>query len=325
MREKIVKSAEECSEYLKKVGKVNILCLIYGGNTRAKSLFKCLIHNYEWETTLDTVKRKVHGCPKCGKVARIKDIDEVNDWLKVHNTNIECCYYARTTNSNNSKFKCLIDGYEWKTTFNDIKCGRRCPKCSGHTKIQDIGEVNDWLKNNHKKIKCIDYCGNVINKSLFECLVCGKKWDSTFNNIKNGRGCPYCHVSCGEKSIANILDKYNIEYIPEYRFENCKSIRPLPFDFALIKENNIIGLCEYQGKQHYEPVDFANKGEEWATELFAQRIEYDMLKRDFCKNNNIPLLEVPYWEYENIETIILDFVRGVTDYEFCVPLTMQIT
>ena len=64
-------------------------------------------------------------------------------------------------------------------------------------------------------------------------------------------------------------------------------------------------LCiEYQGEQHYEPVDFAGKGIEWAKMKFEENQEKDNIKRIFCKDNNINLLEIPYWDYENIEEIL---------------------
>ena len=84
---------------------------------------------------------------------------------------------------------------------------------------------------------------------------------------------------------------------------------PLPFDFALFKDNKLIGLCEYQGEQHYEPVDFANKGIEWAEKQFERNQISDNIKRTYCKDKDIRLLEIPYWEYENAENIILKFIK----------------
>ena len=56
-------------------------------------------------------------------------------------------------------------------------------------------------------------------------------------------------------------------------------------------------------------MDFASKGKEWAKEQFEINHNKDILKKDFCKNNNIPLLEIPYWEFDNIENIILNFIK----------------
>lgn len=70
----------------------------------------------------------------------------------------------------------------------------------------------------------------------------------------------------------------------------------LPFDFYLPEYN----LCiEYDGEQHFKPVDFANKGREWADKQFEIRRTCDEIKTEYCKKNNIKLLRIPY--FKNIE------------------------
>ena len=59
----------------------------------------------------------------CGNVARITDIDEVNKWLNDNNKKIVCVHYAGNTISNTSRFRCLIDGYEWNSSYSNIKHG----------------------------------------------------------------------------------------------------------------------------------------------------------------------------------------------------------
>ena len=119
-------------------------------------------------------------------------------------------------------------------------------------------------------------------------------------------------ASRGEIKIEDILRFNGLSFIEEYSFDDLLSFnhKPLRFDFAVFDDNGDLDfLIEYQGIQHYEPVDFASKGEEWAKEQFEINHNKDILKKDFCKNNNIPLLEIPYWEFDNIENIILDFIK----------------
>ena len=306
------KTAEECTTYLRSIDINTVTCLEYGGRFKAESIFHCDIDGYEWTTTLDALKyTKATGCPKCGKVARIKTVEEINQWLKDNNRNIECVYYDGTAASSKSKFKCLIDDYEWNGKVGNIKSGKGCPVCAKVKKITDIKEVNQWLREKDRNIKCIKYAGNVREKSDFKCDICNKTWTTSLNDIKNGSSCPHCSTSKGERYVAKILDKYNINYEHQYWFDDCRIQLPLPFDFALFKDNRLIGLCEYQGKQHYEPVDFASKGIEWAEKQFERNKYSDNIKRTYCKNNNIPLLEIPYWEYDNAENIILDFIKEV--------------
>ena len=58
-------------------------------------------------------------------------------------------------------------------------------------------------------------------------------------------------------------------------------------------------LIEFQGKQHYKPVS-AYGGEE----QFKVQQEHDKRKRQYAKDNNINLLEIAYWDFNNIEEIL---------------------
>lgn len=292
------KTEKECTEFLKTIGINNIICLKYGGTHKSTSRFKCLIDNYEWDTTLDALRNRfATGCPKCGNVARIKNIVEVNKWLQDNNKNIECLYYDGITSSSNSVFKCKIDGYEWNAKFSNIKSGKGCPVCSKVKKIKSIDEVNGWLKNNNIDLECIFYAGNVADKSTFKCNICDYIFESTFNNIKNGNGCPHCNLSKGEKTIKKILDSYNINYISQYKFNDCRDILPLPFDFVLFKNDIPKVAIEYQGIQHYLPIDFAGKGRDWAIKNMQKTQEHDDIKMNYCFGHNIYYYEIAYWDF----------------------------
>ena len=64
-------------------------------------------------------------------------------------------------------------------------------------------------------------------------------------------------------------------------------------------------LIEFQGRQHYEPVDFFNKSNDLNRALkFEKNKRHDEIKREYCNKNNIDLLEIPYWNIKNIEEIL---------------------
>lgn len=56
---------------------------------------------------------------------------------------------------------------------------------------------------------------------------------------------------------------------------------------------------EYDGKQHFEDVYFGGK---------ESTLDYvksnDKIKTEYCKNNNIKLIRIPYTELKNINTIL---------------------
>lgn len=106
--------------------------------------------------------------------------------------------------------------------------------------------------------------------------------------------CGCVHYSKGEQKIENELLKTDFKIMKQYNFKDLKN-GTLRFDFAIFKNNNLIALIEYQGQQHYYPVEHFG-GEE----KFNQQKENDILKRCYCKDNNIKLIEIPYWDYDKI-------------------------
>lgn len=76
-------------------------------------------------------------------------------------------------------------------------------------------------------------------------------------------------------------------FIPQNSFEGMRHIHGLFCDFAIFdSSNHPIGVIEFNGKQHYEPVDFAGKGEEWAEKLFVMNQKRDSIKVEFLKDKS---------------------------------------
>jgi very-short-patch-repair endonuclease len=101
-----------------------------------------------------------------------------------------------------------------------------------------------------------------------------------------GQGCPKCISSKGENLILEFLKNNNIKYIQQYKFDDCKFIKNLFFDFYLPDFNFCI---EYDGIQHYHPINWFG-GEE---KLKLQR-QKDEIKNSYCKNKNISLIRFNY-------------------------------
>lgn len=105
--------------------------------------------------------------------------------------------------------------------------------------------------------------------------------------------CGCASASSGEIKIQKLLDKMGIKYIPQYRIKEFSQYAP--FDIAIIKDDKVIGLIEYDGEQHFMPVEFFG-GEE----KFIAQQEIDERKNKYCEQNNIPLVRIPYTDYNSI-------------------------
>lgn len=202
------------------------------------------------------------------------------------------------------------------------QCGKILYKCICDCEKQSIVYVNRTdLQNNHtkscgcqhKKFKLNDIVNNrqIIgfdtektknNNSHFyykcKCLFCGREYSSLSYNLLNSISCG-CQRSIGEYNIIKELEKNNISYIKEYCFSNSL----LRYDFAILENNKVIRLIEFDGEQHYEN-NIKNSG--WNTyEKYKLTLKNDIKKNELAKIHNIPLIRIPYWERDNITLNLL--------------------
>lgn len=94
-----------------------------------------------------------------------------------------------------------------------------------------------------------------------------------------------CIKSKGELFTRQVLDELNIEYKQEYSFPDLIDQYELRFDFALFENNQLKGLIEVQGEQHYQQSNgFYNE----------DIVRHDGMKLQYCKDHNIPLYYIYY-------------------------------
>lgn len=133
----------------------------------------------------------------------------------------------------------------------------------------------------------------------------------TYGNLSQNHGCYYCgKESRGEKEVKGLLVKNNIEFKSQFIFDDCRDKNPLPFDFAILSNNEVKGLIEYDGEFHYEPGRFSSDKSK-NIKKFKRTKYHDSIKNQYCKNNKIPLLRIPYWEFDNIEKMLNEWLESV--------------
>lgn len=129
-----------------------------------------------------------------------------------------------------------------------------------------------------------------------KCLNCGNITYKTAEILKRGDAISCgCVHSIGELNISKILFKNNINFKKEYSFSDLKSEknRALRFDFAIFNDDNsLLYLIEFDGKQHF------NKNTRYYSKTM---VEHDKIKNEYCKNNGIPLIRIPYYLRDKIK------------------------
>lgn len=141
-----------------------------------------------------------------------------------------------------------------------------------------------------------DYTG-IKNKIKIMCKTHGHIFYQSGESHKIQKaGCPKCRLSQGEMEIENFLIKNNIKYKQQKLFEECKNIKHLKFDFYLYNDNICI---EYDGRQHFHSIEFFG-GQKHLEEYQLN----DNIKTDYCIQNNIKLIRIPYTKIKKIELIL---------------------
>ena len=198
------------------------------------------------------------------------------------------------------KVKCNKCNSVFYPRLHNLKKGSGCPNCYNKIKskwaIIPYKERKEYVESFGFKLitKEDDYIDGE-HKVEIECDE-GHRYETNLHRFYSGTRCPICKKSKGEVKISKLLEKYRIKYISQYRFNDCKFYRYLPFDFYLPDYDCCI---EFDGKQHYMIGGFGR--DFW--EFVDIKIR-DTVKTEYCKKNNIKLIRIPYWEINNIEEIL---------------------
>lgn len=147
--------------------------------------------------------------------------------------------------------------------------------------------------------------------SLCQCD-CGSAPIEVKNNmLQNGwkKSCGCLH-SEGERIVEQVLQKYNFQYIKEYRFQDLTGDKNglLRFDFAVFQNNQLLFLIEVDGRQHYDgPEATWTKGHS-----LEEILKYDHKKNEYCLEHNIILKRIPYFLLGIVDDNILTDKFNIT-------------
>jgi hypothetical protein len=296
---------------------INPNFILYGSNK--KYWWKCN-KGHSWESRCDNRTINKRNCPYCcgQKVCKSNSLSTnypnlICEWDKEKN---ELTPDDVTCGSSKKIWWKCVKGHMWKTSCKKRTNGTGCPYCCGKkvdlsnclaTTYPDI--ASQWHPTKNNEITPYDVVAGCGKKIWWLCEK-NHSW-AAYCYSRTGfakNGCPYCCESKGEKLIKNYLIKNSIEFTYQYKLEYGGKA-----DFYIKHKNFII---EFQGEQHYIPTYFGGKKSK--EDQFYQCVENDFKKRLFCKNNNISIFEIPFWEKENIVEI-LDCKFNNKEYLFSNP------
>lgn len=214
-------------------------------------------------------------------------------------------------------------GNEWQWLC-ECKCGKQCIVRGVNLRTGTTKSCGCLKQESDKKTKnnVIDLTGQIFNhltvlkrdgsdkrgeaKWLCECDCPQKTQISVLSsNLRSGHttSCGCERRSHGEQKIIQLLTESNITFEVEKSMFKYNNGYPAKFDFYV---NNKY-LIEYDGETHYQ---YNLHG--WHTkDQLEKQLEYDTIKTEWCKNNNIPLIRIPYFTLNelSIEDLLLETTK----------------
>lgn len=195
-----------------------------------------------------------------------------------------------------------------------------CPICSKNRKktLEEFIEDSVAIHGDLYDYSNVEYI-NCRTKVKILCKFHNEIFEQTADVHLRGKGCPLCSNSKGEVKVRNKLISLNIKYEPQYKNSGCFYKNLLRFDFGIFNNfGDLVGIIEYNGAQHYKPFDFSrnkNEYDEKIIEEFEILQKKDNIKRQWCKDNNIPMLELKFDEDTLLENNIELFLTKIGLYK----------
>jgi len=255
--------------------------------------------------------QEINCCTTCGRrrghAIRRTSYSYVKDFIEKNNCKLISEEYNGEKKDIVVVFKC---GHKETTTYDRFKNRKDylCIDCDykkrGINCSLDYSYVKEYIEGKGYILLSEEYLGKDVPLKVI--VACGHEHEITFGNLKKDtiHLCKKCQDSSrGErkikKELKNFQDKSLLIFESQYKFSDCIDKRKLSFDFAIWKNNGEFILCEFQGLQHEQPVDFFG-----GIKTFESQKRRDEIKKEYCIKNNYRLLEIYHYDYDNIEKIL---------------------
>jgi very-short-patch-repair endonuclease len=173
------------------------------------------------------------------------------------------------------------------------------PELRNRITREDFINRSNEIHNNKYNYNKVEYT-NDRKKVIIICPIHGDFKQTPSIHLR-GSGCKVCSESFGEKEVAKFLNKFLIRYNREHKFEDCKNIYALKFDFYIPTMRTAI---EFDGIQHFQPVIHFG-----GIEAYERLKINDKIKEDYCEENYINLVRIRYDQIDDIYKILYDNLK----------------
>lgn len=261
-----------------------------------------MVKKFKIDRIENGITKNLYCCSQCAKDAQKPKWEDILFLFQKYNYELISDKYINAK----TKLDYICNKHRDKgvqsITYGNLKCGFGCKYCGRErtveAKMLPFEEVRKIFESTDKILLDQPY----VNAHTPLGYICkhhpevGVQYMETENARK--QFCPYCNVIKGEHKIIQYFIKNNIVFERRKIYDTLLGLKGgnLSYDFYVPQYNLLI---EFQGEQHEHPVDYFG-GEE----QFKIQLEHDKRKKEYAISHNIELLEIWYYDFNNIEAIL---------------------
>lgn len=270
----------------------------------------CDIHDYDYQTNVQSL-RQGHGCKYCGIEKNVNsrsyNPDKINEAIKDINPHITVLEYDMPTRT--CHCYCNTHGIKFDknlATLQNSESG--CSECYKERMRRDFGKTQEQFEEElfkiHPEIECLGDYITQYDPILFRCNEHNYEFtDSPVNVLGRISCCSKSFVTYKEEEMCQLIESWGYKITRQKTFYDCRDKNPLPFD-CYLDDFNV--LVEYDGELHYKPIRIIGMSLDEAIEKHEYTKAHDKIKNEYCEKNRIPLVRVPYTEFEYLEQYLFD-------------------
>ena len=232
------------------------------------------------------------GCPQCSR--KTKDTTDFREEVKSLTSGKYIVLSEYETSTTKISMKHTECGNVFETKPCNFLRGCRCPYCIKGQRQTTLTFAYKVAKETDGEYLVLSNYENGKTKIKVKHITCGTIYKVAPDNFLCGNRCPKCKESRGERKIREWLITKGISFVAQQPIKYNMRKRPLKIDF-LVQEVAI----EYDGEYHYKPMSHAGgKGG------LRDQQRRDRIKDKYCADNGIPIIRIPYWDFDNIDEIL---------------------
>lgn len=261
--------------------------------------FRCACGN-EFKKTWNKFKSGgQRTCPECSvKRTAKKQRKTYKKFEKEVRALVDDEYFFHEYKQANTKVKVTHKncGKSYFATPSHFLCGKRCPHCNGGSFLGEDAFAKKLIELYSGEIELSGEFKKMHELTAFKNTIYDIEFYAYPTNVIQGYSLGR-KISYGEHEIKTWLEMKLISFEFQFIFPGLKK---RPFDFYIPSKNIAI---EFDGEQHYRPVEYFG-----GVDKYNKQIKRDKQKTNYCSENNIELIRIPYWQFDEIETILEDAI-----------------